>query len=132
MYDKKGVKIHGIVFAEVGNLDHDEFWDDFIDFLESKNLEFGGGSQQIVEKDWKGEWGMFLIYNTIIILVIFTLIRLYLKYNKSNVFWIVMPVNIFTLMYLWFSHLIYIIMNNGFPPMNFGMDTLHLESLSCF
>lgn len=55
MYDKQGIKIHGNVFAEVGNLDHDIFWDEFIDFLESKGYEFGGGSQPIVEKDWEGE-----------------------------------------------------------------------------
>ncbi|TKH39075.1 hypothetical protein C1I59_07440 [Paenibacillus polymyxa] len=46
---KKGIKISGAVFATKGNIDHDEFIDKFIEFVESNGWEFGGGSRLIDE-----------------------------------------------------------------------------------
>ncbi|MFT9369212.1 hypothetical protein ACXHJ2_15105 [Paenibacillus sp. ALE3] len=48
---KKGIKISGAVFATKGNIDHDEFIDKFIEFVESNGWEFGGGSRLIDEME---------------------------------------------------------------------------------
>lgn len=45
-----GVSIEGFVFANEGNLGHNEFWDAFIEFVESKGWHFGGGTRQIDEE----------------------------------------------------------------------------------
>jgi len=45
-----GVSIEGCVFANEGDLRHDEFWDAFIEFIESKGWYFGGGTCQIDEE----------------------------------------------------------------------------------
>ena len=50
---QKGVKISGTVFAENGDLSHDEFLDAFIEFIESKGWEFGGGSRQIHQRRYR-------------------------------------------------------------------------------
>ncbi|MGG4184118.1 hypothetical protein ABEW24_12170 [Paenibacillus jamilae] len=47
---KKGIKISGAVFATEGNVDHDEFIDKFIEFVEANGWEFGGGSKKIDEE----------------------------------------------------------------------------------
>jgi uncharacterized protein YggL (DUF469 family) len=47
-----GVEINGCIFANDENvdIDHDEFLDAFIEFVESKGWHFGGGSAQIDEE----------------------------------------------------------------------------------
>ena len=52
--DKKnqlGVHIDGCIFAndENANIDPDEFWDAFIEFVESNGWHFGGGIKQVDE-----------------------------------------------------------------------------------
>jgi uncharacterized protein YggL (DUF469 family) len=47
---KKGVEINGVVYALKGNVNHDEFLDAFIDFVESKGWYFGGGTKQVDEE----------------------------------------------------------------------------------
>ncbi|WP_156877584.1 50S ribosome-binding protein YggL [Shimazuella kribbensis] len=46
-----GIKISGTIFAEDGhtNINHDEFLDKFIEFVEKNNWLFGGGTKQIDE-----------------------------------------------------------------------------------
>ena len=54
---QKGVYIDGYVFAETGDLDRDEFLDAFIDFIESKNWQFGGITKAASEspENWDEE-----------------------------------------------------------------------------
>ncbi|WP_418027520.1 hypothetical protein [Paenibacillus sp. JJ1722] len=47
---KTGIKISGAIFAAEGNVDHDEFIDEFIEFVEANGWEFGGGSKKIDEE----------------------------------------------------------------------------------
>ncbi|WP_172249972.1 50S ribosome-binding protein YggL [Saccharibacillus deserti] len=47
---QKGIEIKGSVFADVGDVDHDEFLDKFIDFVESNGWSFGGGTKQVDEE----------------------------------------------------------------------------------
>ncbi|WP_203232074.1 hypothetical protein [Paenibacillus pinistramenti] len=47
---QKGLKLQGSVFAAEGDLDSDDFWDKFIDFLEENGWEFGGSSHPINEE----------------------------------------------------------------------------------
>ena len=47
---KKGIEISGAIFATEGDVDHDEFLDKFIEFLEANGWEFGGGSKQVDEE----------------------------------------------------------------------------------
>jgi uncharacterized protein YggL (DUF469 family) len=42
-----GVYFEGCVYANEGDLTHNEFLDEFIEFIESKGWNFGGGSFQI-------------------------------------------------------------------------------------
>jgi hypothetical protein len=42
-----GVRIDGYVYPNQGDLEYFEFWDAFIDFIESKGWQFGGGSFQV-------------------------------------------------------------------------------------
>ncbi|WP_424769363.1 hypothetical protein [Paenibacillus sp. sgz302251] len=44
-----GVQIQGSVYAKEGDLGHNEFVDAFIEFIESKGWQFGGGTVQIDE-----------------------------------------------------------------------------------
>ncbi|WP_090645310.1 hypothetical protein [Paenibacillus sp. UNC496MF] len=44
-----GIHIEGTVFATEGDLGHHEFTDAFIEFIQSKGWQFGGGSVQIDE-----------------------------------------------------------------------------------
>jgi len=44
-----GVEIEGTIFADQGDLGHNEFTEAFIEFIESKGWYFGGGSSQIDE-----------------------------------------------------------------------------------
>lgn len=44
---QKGVKIDGMIFANEGDVDLDEFLDAFIEFVESKGWFFGGGTRQV-------------------------------------------------------------------------------------
>lgn len=55
MYLKKpvGVQIEGAVYAEDGDLGHNEFLDAFIEFIESKRWIFGGGTVQIDQEGTK-------------------------------------------------------------------------------
>ncbi|MNP55403.1 hypothetical protein D3C76_1500480 [compost metagenome] len=46
---KKGIEISGTIFATEGDIDHDEFLDKFIEFVESNGWEFGGGGKLIGE-----------------------------------------------------------------------------------
>lgn len=49
-----GIQIEGCIYANDGeNLKHDEFLDAFIDFIESKGWNFGGGSSQVDEEGKK-------------------------------------------------------------------------------
>jgi uncharacterized protein YggL (DUF469 family) len=50
-----GVQIQGYVYANEGDLGHNEFLDEFIQFIESKGWNFGGGSFQIDEEGNKIE-----------------------------------------------------------------------------
>jgi len=43
------IEINGVVELP-DNVDHDQFWNEFIDFLESKGYYYGGGSQEIDEE----------------------------------------------------------------------------------
>ncbi|MVP01913.1 DUF469 family protein [Paenibacillus sp. N10] len=43
------MEINGTVFANKGNLNHDEFLDKFIEFVEANGWQFGGGTKQINE-----------------------------------------------------------------------------------
>jgi uncharacterized protein YggL (DUF469 family) len=45
----KGVEISGVLYADDGDIDHNEFLDAFIDFVESKNWNFGGSVKTINE-----------------------------------------------------------------------------------
>ena len=47
---KIGVRIEGFVFADEGDLGHNEFWDAFIEFIEIKGWHFGGSTCQIDEE----------------------------------------------------------------------------------
>ncbi|WP_391117130.1 hypothetical protein [Psychrobacillus sp. L3] len=48
-----GVQIEGCIYTNNGNdLKHDEFWNAFIDFVESNGWNFGGGGSQI---DYEGK-----------------------------------------------------------------------------
>ncbi|MGA8941910.1 MAG: hypothetical protein WB502_04230 [Thermoactinomyces sp.] len=44
-----GIHIEGCIFSndENANIDPDEFWDAFIEFVESRGWHFGGGINQI-------------------------------------------------------------------------------------
>ncbi|WP_200961649.1 hypothetical protein [Paenibacillus sp. Soil522] len=44
-----GIHIEGTVYANDGDLGHNEFLEAFIKFIESKGWQFGGGSTQIDE-----------------------------------------------------------------------------------
>ncbi|MDU0200561.1 MULTISPECIES: hypothetical protein [Paenibacillus] len=46
---QKGVEINGSIFADEGDLGHNEFLDAFIEFIESKGWQFGGGTKQVNE-----------------------------------------------------------------------------------
>ncbi|WP_162839310.1 hypothetical protein [Bacillus sp. FJAT-28004] len=48
-----GVRIQGCVYADDGDLGHDKFLDAFIEFIESKGWQFGGGTVQIDEEGEK-------------------------------------------------------------------------------
>lgn len=43
------IEINGIVTFH-DDVDHDRFWNELIDFLESKGYYFGGGTQEIDEE----------------------------------------------------------------------------------
>lgn len=45
----KGVEINGCIFSETGDVDHDQFLDKFIEFIESNGWYFGGGTKEINE-----------------------------------------------------------------------------------
>jgi hypothetical protein len=45
-----GVHIEGTVYAQDGDLGHNEFLDAFVEFIESKGWLFGGGTVQIDEE----------------------------------------------------------------------------------
>ncbi|GIN93268.1 hypothetical protein J22TS1_43190 [Siminovitchia terrae] len=45
-----GVKIEGVIYSLDGNLGHDEFLDEFLQFIENKGWHFGGGSHQVDEE----------------------------------------------------------------------------------
>lgn len=47
---KYGISIDGFVFSDEGNLGHNEFWDAFIEFVESKGWYFAGVTCQIDEE----------------------------------------------------------------------------------
>lgn len=49
--NRLGISIQGVTFAvdENKNIDHDEFTDKFIDFIESNGWYFGGGTVLIDE-----------------------------------------------------------------------------------
>jgi hypothetical protein len=47
---QKGIEISGSIYAENGEIDHDEFTDKFIDFIESNGWYFGGGTKQVDEE----------------------------------------------------------------------------------
>lgn len=42
-----GVKIDGCIFSNHEDLNHEQFLDDFLDWLEEKDCSFGGGTQPI-------------------------------------------------------------------------------------
>ncbi|WP_336773875.1 hypothetical protein [Paenibacillus sp. MMO-58] len=42
-----GVQINDSVYANEGDLGHNEFLEAFIEFIESKGWQFGGGTAQI-------------------------------------------------------------------------------------
>ncbi|WP_240417392.1 hypothetical protein [Paenibacillus periandrae] len=44
-----GIHIEGTVYATEGDLGHNEFLNAFIEFVESRGWQFGGGSVQIDE-----------------------------------------------------------------------------------
>lgn len=44
---KKGIEISGTIFATEGSVDHDEFLNKFIEFVEVNGWEFGGGSAEV-------------------------------------------------------------------------------------
>jgi uncharacterized protein YggL (DUF469 family) len=48
-----GVRIEGFVYSNEGDLGHNEFLDAFIEFIESKGWNFGGGTYQIDEEGEK-------------------------------------------------------------------------------
>jgi hypothetical protein len=50
-----GVYLKGCIYANKGDLGHNEFLDVFIEFIESKGWNFGGGSFQINEEGEKIE-----------------------------------------------------------------------------
>ena len=45
-----GVQIEGIIYANEGELGHNEFLNAFIEFIESKGWFFGGGTYQVDEE----------------------------------------------------------------------------------
>ncbi|MGG4255512.1 hypothetical protein ABEW12_19200 [Bacillus licheniformis] len=47
---QSGVKIEGVVYSLEGDLGHNKFLDEFLEFIESKGWQFGGGSFQVDEE----------------------------------------------------------------------------------
>ncbi|MBU2660273.1 hypothetical protein [Bacillus cabrialesii] len=47
---QSGVKIEGVIYSLEGDLGHNKFLDDFLEFIESKGWQFGGGSFQVDEE----------------------------------------------------------------------------------
>ncbi|MGM0750258.1 MAG: hypothetical protein ACQEUS_21030 [Bacillota bacterium] len=47
---QSGVKIEGVIYSLEGDLGHNNFMDEFLEFIESKGWHFGGGSSQIDEE----------------------------------------------------------------------------------
>lgn len=48
-----GVYLKGCIYANEGDLGHNEFLDAFVRFIESMGCNFGGGSSQIDEEGEK-------------------------------------------------------------------------------
>lgn len=48
-----GVQIEGSIYANEGDLRHNEFLNAFIEFVESKGWFFGGGTYQVDEEGGK-------------------------------------------------------------------------------
>nr|WGE04401.1 hypothetical protein P5640_15125 [Bacillus subtilis] len=44
------VKIEGVIYSLEGDLGHNKFLDEFLEFIESKGWQFGGGSFQVDEE----------------------------------------------------------------------------------
>jgi hypothetical protein len=47
---QSGIKLEGVIYPLEGNLGNNNFMDEFLEFLESKGWQFGGGSYQIDEE----------------------------------------------------------------------------------
>lgn len=47
----KGIRIEGYVFAKDGDIDQEEFYEMFIDWMESKGWLFGGGIRHTNEDE---------------------------------------------------------------------------------
>lgn len=47
---QKGIEINGSIFANEGDIDHDEFLTEFIKFIESKEWHYGGGTKLVDDK----------------------------------------------------------------------------------
>ncbi|ADP30987.1 MULTISPECIES: hypothetical protein [Bacillus] len=47
---QSGVKIEGVIYSLEGDLGHNKFLDEFLEFIESKGWQFGGGSFQVDEE----------------------------------------------------------------------------------
>lgn len=48
---KKGVSIEGVLFSNKGDLDHNEFINSFVEFVNSKGWFFGGGTDEVYEDE---------------------------------------------------------------------------------
>lgn len=44
-----GIEINGSIFSNNGDINHDEFSEAFLQFIESKGWNFGGGTMQVDE-----------------------------------------------------------------------------------
>lgn len=48
----KGIEINGVVFSnDEKDINHDEFLDAFIQFIEAKGWNFGGGTKEVGSED---------------------------------------------------------------------------------
>ncbi|MGO0711896.1 hypothetical protein P5408_003090 [Bacillus subtilis] len=47
---QSSVKIEGVIYSLEGDLGHNKFLDEFLEFIESKGWQFGGGSFQVDEE----------------------------------------------------------------------------------
>lgn len=47
---QKGIEINGAVFADEGDLNHEEFLEEFVKFVESKGWHFGGSTKPVDEE----------------------------------------------------------------------------------